>query len=127
MSLYYSDPDQNMVELQVDNFGDWDASAEWLRTAEDFRRDPIGSFFDPDLVLAAALWYRGGIPPVPIRWLLVRDPSGELDPQAFLATDLNAHPHDILAWFVSRWQVEVTVDDLPYCTPLYVIGKDRVS
>jgi catechol 2,3-dioxygenase len=57
MSLYYSDPDQNMVELQVDNFGDWDASAEWMRTAEDFRRDPIGSFFDPDLVLAA---HQGG-------------------------------------------------------------------
>ena len=51
------DPDQNMVELQVDNFRDWDASAEWMRTAEDFRRDPIGSFFDPDLVLAA---YKGG-------------------------------------------------------------------
>ena len=42
-----------MVELQVDNFGNWEASAEWMRTAEDFRRDPIGSVFDPDLVLAA--------------------------------------------------------------------------
>jgi catechol 2,3-dioxygenase len=52
-SLYYSDPDQNMVELQVDNFGGWDASAEWMRTSEDFRRDPIGTSFDPDLVLAA--------------------------------------------------------------------------
>jgi catechol-2,3-dioxygenase len=52
-SLYYSDPDKNMVELQVDNFGNWEASAEWMRTAEDFRRDPIGSFFDPDLVFAA--------------------------------------------------------------------------
>jgi hypothetical protein len=52
-SLYYSDPNQNMVELQVDNFGDWAASAEWMRTSEEFRRDPIGSFFDPDLVLAA--------------------------------------------------------------------------
>ena len=44
----------------------------------------------------------------PIRWLLVRDPTGELELQAFLATDLNARPGDILAWFVSRWQVEVT-------------------
>src|SRR5215475_8434704 len=61
-----------------------------------------------EITSGTALWYRGGVPPVPIRWLLVRDPSGELDPQAFLATDLNAHPHDILAWFVSRWQVEVT-------------------
>jgi hypothetical protein len=55
-----------------------------------------------------ALWYRAGIPPVPIRWILVRDPTGELAPQAFLATDPDAAPQDILAWFVSRWQVEVT-------------------
>jgi predicted RNA polymerase sigma factor len=26
-----------------------------------------------------ATWYRAGVPPVPIRWLLVRDPKGELD------------------------------------------------
>ena len=54
------------------------------------------------------MWYHAGVPPVPIRWLLVRDPKGELDPQAFLATDLTARPCDILAWFISRWQVEVT-------------------
>jgi hypothetical protein len=48
---------------------------------------------------------------VPIRWLLVRDPTGDLDPRAFLATDLDAHPRDILAWFVSRWQVEVTFEE----------------
>jgi hypothetical protein len=59
----------------------------------------------------AALWYRGGVVPVPIRWLLVRDPTGEFKPQAFLATDLNARPRDILAWFVSRWQVEVTFEE----------------
>jgi hypothetical protein len=59
-----------------------------------------------------ALWYRGGLPPVPIRWLLVRDPTGELEPQAFLATDLGAAPRDILAWFVSRWQVEVTFEEV---------------
>ena len=48
---------------------------------------------------------------MPIRWLLVRDPKGELEPQAFLATDLDARPCDILAWFVSRWQVEVTFEE----------------
>jgi len=65
-----------------------------------------------EIATGTALWYRGGVPPVPIRWLLVRDPTGEFDPQAFLATDLNAHPHDILAWFVSRWQVEVTFEEV---------------
>jgi len=65
-----------------------------------------------EIATGTAIWYRGGVPPVPIRWLLVRDPSGELDPQAFLATDLEAHPHNILAWFVSRWQVEVTFEEV---------------
>jgi DDE superfamily endonuclease len=65
-----------------------------------------------EIATGTALWYRGGVPPVPIRWLLVRDPTGELDPQAFLATDLEAHPRDILAWFVSRWQVEVTFEEV---------------
>ncbi len=48
---------------------------------------------------------------MPIRWLLVRDPTGELEPQAFLATDLDADPVDVLQWFVSRWQVEVTFQE----------------
>jgi hypothetical protein len=65
-----------------------------------------------EIASGTALWYRGGVPPVPIRWLLVRDPTGELEPQAFLATDLDASPRDILAWFVSRWQVEVTFEEV---------------
>lgn len=65
-----------------------------------------------EIATGTALWYRAGVPPVPIRWLLVRDPTRELDPQAFLATDLDASPGDILAWFVSRWQVEVTFEEV---------------
>jgi hypothetical protein len=58
-----------------------------------------------------AIWYHGGKPPVPIRWLLVRDPAGKLDPQAFLATDLEVAPSDMLHWFVARWQLEVTFQE----------------
>ena len=58
-----------------------------------------------------AVWYHAGKPPIPIRWILVRDPTGELEPQAFLSTDLDADPADILQWFVSRWQVEVTFQE----------------
>ena len=65
-----------------------------------------------EITSGTAIWYHGGIPPVPIRWVLVRDPKGELEPQAFLATDLDASPSDILAWFVSRWQVEVTFEEV---------------
>ncbi len=64
-----------------------------------------------ELATGTAVWYRSGLPPVPIRWLLVRDPLGELQPQAFLCTDLDAAAVDILQWFVSRWQLEVTFQD----------------
>ncbi|MEI9984783.1 MAG: transposase [Aliidongia sp.] len=58
-----------------------------------------------------ALWYRSGTAPGPIRWVLVRDPDGVLEPQAFLCTDTEAEPADILGWFIMRWQVEVTLEE----------------
>jgi hypothetical protein len=58
-----------------------------------------------------AVWYHSGLPVVPLRWVLVRDPNGQFEPQAFLATDLAAEPAAILAWFVSRWQLEVTFEE----------------
>jgi hypothetical protein len=39
---YYKHPDGNRVELQNDNFGDWNASKESMRTSPDFRANPIG-------------------------------------------------------------------------------------
>jgi hypothetical protein len=59
-----------------------------------------------------ALWWHPGIPPVPIRWVLVRDPSGEHEPSAFLSTDLDTTPAQILGWFVSRWRVETTFQEV---------------
>jgi hypothetical protein len=41
-----------------------------------------------------ALWYHAGIPPVPIRWVLVRDPTGEHEPAAFLRTALDVTARD---------------------------------
>ncbi len=55
-----------------------------------------------------ALWYHTGMPPVPIRWVLLRDPLGRLATQALLCTDLGADPRQIVAWFTLRWQLEVT-------------------
>ncbi len=53
LSFYYVDPDGNSVELQVDNFGDWAQSQEWMRTSPDFAADPIGQFVDPEQIIAA--------------------------------------------------------------------------
>lgn len=49
--------------------------------------------------------------PLPIRWVLVRDPSGSFKPAAFCCTDLAASPEQIIAWYVLRWNVEVTFED----------------
>jgi catechol 2,3-dioxygenase len=51
-SYYYADPDGNNVELQVDNFGDWAKSTEWMRTSPEFKANPIGQFLDPKQVIA---------------------------------------------------------------------------
>lgn len=59
-----------------------------------------------------AVCYHAGIPPVPIRWVLVRDPTGEHEPAALLSTDLEAPPAMILGWFVSRWRVETTFQEV---------------
>ncbi len=44
---------------------------------------------------------------LPIRWVLLRDPDGDFEPQALLCTDLNRDPRDIISWFVQRWSLEV--------------------
>jgi catechol-2,3-dioxygenase len=54
LSYYYKDPDGNHVELQVDVFGDWAASSEWMRTSSDFHANPIGVFIDPARIAEAA-------------------------------------------------------------------------
>jgi hypothetical protein len=61
-----------------------------------------------EVVCETAVWYHPGLPPVPICWVLIRDPMGEFPTQALLCTDVDAAPEQVLAWFVQRWQLEVT-------------------
>ena len=63
------------------------------------------------LTSQSAVWYHTGLPPVPLRWVLVKDPQNQFEPQAFLCTDLDATPEQILHWFRQRWQVEVTFEE----------------
>src|SRR3954462_1089311 len=61
-----------------------------------------------EICSGSAIWHHAGLPVVPIRWVLLRDPHGRFDPQALLCTDLAQDPVQIVRWFVQRWQVEVT-------------------
>ena len=65
-----------------------------------------------ELTSQTAVWYRSSKPPVTIRWVLIRDPQGAFDPQALLCTDPAADPVQILQWFVLRWQLEVTFQEV---------------
>lgn len=60
---------------------------------------------------ATAVWFHSGLPPVPIRWVLIRDPLGRFPLQALLSTDPTAEPAEISGWFVQRWQLEVTFEE----------------
>jgi hypothetical protein len=65
-----------------------------------------------DITTGTALWYTPGQDPLPVRWVLVRDPLGKLRPAAFFATDLTTTPAQILAWVVMRWGLEVTFEEV---------------
>ena len=61
-----------------------------------------------EVVSDTAVWYHSGMTPVPLRWVLIRDPQGQFPTQALLSTTVGAMPQQIVEWFVLRWQLEVT-------------------
>jgi hypothetical protein len=64
-----------------------------------------------EVASATAVWYHPGRPTAQRRRVLVRDPQAKFATQALRCTDLHASPDQILAWFVQRWQLEVTFED----------------
>ena len=65
-----------------------------------------------EITSGTAVWYHAGLPALPIRWVLIRDPKGKFKPQALLCTDLSVPAEQILKWFVMRWRVEVTFQEV---------------
>jgi hypothetical protein len=91
LQVWAARSDTPWEELEVDWYGG-ERTARWV-----FSR--------------TALWYTPGQAPVAIRFVLVRDPAGKLPDAAFLCTDLQATPAQILRWVVMRWSVEVTFEE----------------
>jgi DDE superfamily endonuclease len=65
-----------------------------------------------EVVSGRAVWHSTGLPAVPLRWVLIRDPKEEFTTQALLCTDLRAQPGQIISWFVRRWQMEATFQEV---------------
>ena len=55
-----------------------------------------------------AFWYKSNDLIEPLRWLLVKDPTGHIAPAALLCTDQALTAQTIINYFIRRWTVEVT-------------------
>jgi hypothetical protein len=93
-----------------------DATTSWTTVmVTGWYREPQRTI---EVVSATAVWYHTGMPPGPIRWVLIRAPRNKFRPQALLSTDLHLSPAQLVTAFVHRWQVEVTCQEVR--TPLGV-------
>lgn len=57
------------------------------------------------------MWGADGTTPIPIRWVLVVDPTGKLDPLPLMSTDPLMTPERMVELFVDRWGLEVTFEE----------------
>lgn len=64
-----------------------------------------------EVTTGTALWYSTGTAPLPIRWVLTRDPAGKQEPKAYFSTDQAQSALDIVEDFVKRWSIEVTYEE----------------
>jgi hypothetical protein len=64
-----------------------------------------------ELCSGPALWYRSGYDPLPIRWVLTRDPRGKRPPKAIFCTDPAQPAEEIIQDFMKRWSLEVTFEE----------------
>ena len=97
----------NLSEIAEDPRADWAP----IRVADWYGRERR----TVEVVSATVVWHSTGLPAVPLRWVLIRDPRAEFDTQALLCTDLGADPERIIRWFVRRWQMESTFHEARQC------------
>lgn len=70
-----------------------------------------GSERSLEVASGTALWYHNGKLPRPIRWVLSRDPKGELEPRGSSSTRPEDDAMAILAEVIQRWPIEVTFEE----------------
>lgn len=65
-----------------------------------------------EMATGTAWWSSSPIPPVVIRWGLIRDPAGQDEPMALLCTNQEAEAVQMVEWCVLRWAGEVTFHEV---------------
>jgi hypothetical protein len=69
-----------------------------------------GKTVTPLVFRGTALWY-GALREAPVRFVVVRDPSGRRRDEAFFCTDLTVSVRFLLETYAKRWALEVTFFD----------------
>jgi hypothetical protein len=62
-------------------------------------------------ISTTCMWGSEGTTPVPIRWVLVTDPTGKMDPMPLMSTDPLMTPEQIIELYIDRWSLEVTFEE----------------
>jgi len=70
-----------------------------------------GQLREMDITSGTAVWFHNGKPPLPIRWVLIRDPHDTYEPLALLSTTPDESETNIIAWYIQRWCMEVTFEE----------------
>jgi hypothetical protein len=65
-----------------------------------------------EMLTGVCLWYRRGLAPAPIRWVLLRCPKDSFKPGAFFCSAPEIPAEQIIFWFIARWNIEVTFEEL---------------
>jgi hypothetical protein len=82
----------------------------WISVTVPGWKRPDGKPMAVEYLAGTSLWSgQGGA--MPVRWVLTRVVGEKRQPSAFLCTDINRTPEEILGWYAMRWAVEVTFQE----------------
>lgn len=86
-----------------------DKKQRWIRILAPWYS---GKSKELDVLTGTCLWYHNSVGGVPIRWVLTRDPKAEKKPIAILVTDFQVCAEQAIEFFVRRWPIETTFQEI---------------
>lgn len=86
-----------------------DKKQKWVRMSVPWYSEKTKEL---DILTGTCLWYHNTVGGVPIRWVLTKDPIGLNKPMAILVTDFTICAEQAIAFFVGRWSIETTFQEI---------------
>ncbi len=70
-------------------------------------------------------WYRQGLDPMALRWMLIRCPDHSFLPTALFCSDQSVNARQIILWFIARWNRVATKGKSSKRWPVVYLTDDR--